>query len=428
MNHFKIKSKSSPPTLLVRPRPDDSGSFVAFAADGESFRAYVHRDALAFIATAAGEAAPDETIGLLAGRVCYDPQTGPYTVVMCADVARAGELDANPGYVHISAEGHASVRRRLETHNHDREVVGWFHSHPTYLARFSPVDEREQATWTDPNHLGIVFSGTESQEPFGVYRGPDSVLLRQKGPLPTPLIPERPDQPMPFKKSAAKVAASRELPPTRLVPEEGAPPAPAHMTEPSVGAASDDIYRPPRPRRYLARDRVSTLLWISAGLTVASLAGVIWLFGRVRVLERRAEATARSTAVAASSPPAASAFTPQPQYPPAASGTAAAGRSAGDVLPTPPPAALDDGPLASPTKPLAPMPGSARARRTEAIGRRPPPPPRRNTSAPGKKNPRASSKKGKDTEDAKKKEADAPKKKGDKPAPKETPKPTPSER
>lgn len=177
MANFRAKAKTGPPTPLVRQRPAENDNLVAFAAEGEGFSAYVHRDVLEFIESESRRAAPNEAIGLLAGRICQDPVRGPYTLVLAADIARPGEVEASPSHVHISAGGNASVRRRLEDTYPDREVVGWFHSHPHYPAQFSHVDIAEQSTWNDPHHIGIVFSGTEKNEPFGVYRGPGAARL-----------------------------------------------------------------------------------------------------------------------------------------------------------------------------------------------------------------------------------------------------------
>jgi hypothetical protein len=77
----------------------------------------------------------------------------------------------------LLAEGHDKVRSRIEDLHPDREVVGWYHTHPNCQPRFSKIDTREQRSWSDPNHIGIVYSGQKADEPFGVYRGPKATLL-----------------------------------------------------------------------------------------------------------------------------------------------------------------------------------------------------------------------------------------------------------
>ncbi|HEV2915107.1 MAG TPA: Mov34/MPN/PAD-1 family protein [Pyrinomonadaceae bacterium] len=258
MANFKIKSKNSAPTLLARPRPLGNGSFVTFSSEDDGFRAYVHQDVLDFIAGVARHAEPDEAIGLLAGRICYDPRNGPYTLVMAADGASKEEVEASPSHVRISATGHASVRRRLEDSHPDREIVGWYHSHPHYPARFSLVDAKEQATWNDPNHIGIVFSGTERKEPFGVYRGPGAILLaRALDSSSAPVIED-----------AAVEETPHFLPKVKESPVVHALP---HGARPAVRA----------------RKVATVLLWAFALTVIAAVASIIWLHYRVRSLENR---------------------------------------------------------------------------------------------------------------------------------------------
>jgi proteasome lid subunit RPN8/RPN11 len=163
----------------VRPRPQDDGQFGLWVSDLDHFSAYVHADVLDLIKRNAESAAPDETVGLLAGRVCHDPVNGPYTLVMAAENALSGELESSPGHVKLKAIGQTHLRRRLENAHPDREIVGWYHSHPNYPPIFSPIDNDEQRTWNDQNSIGIVYSSASSgAESFGVYRGPGSIRLR----------------------------------------------------------------------------------------------------------------------------------------------------------------------------------------------------------------------------------------------------------
>ena len=176
MANIKIRTKHNGP----RPRPDDNAALEAFVADGDGFRAYVHSGVLDSIREHAKVAGRNETIGLLMGRICRDLKGGPYTLVMVAEGAKEGEYESTPSYVELSTEGQLSVRRRLEDTHPDREIVGWFHTHPSYSPHFSSVDTDQQRTWNDPDHIGIVYSGISPTEPFGVYRGPDAIRLRRR--------------------------------------------------------------------------------------------------------------------------------------------------------------------------------------------------------------------------------------------------------
>ena len=176
MAYIKLRKRDNTSTKLVRPHPEAKEFEVFGSRDG--FLAFIHKHALDSIQQHAQRTGPKETIGLLCGRTCFDPNAGPYTLVMAAGDAREGEFISSAGDVRLLALGQIKVRRRLENAHPDREIVGWYHTHPTFDPRFSETDKQEQARATDPNYIGIVFSGINADEPFGVYRGPDAVLLK----------------------------------------------------------------------------------------------------------------------------------------------------------------------------------------------------------------------------------------------------------
>lgn len=297
MAKFRTKAKTGPPTPLVRLRPAENGNFVAFSAEGDGFSVYVHRDVLEFIERESRGAAPNEAIGLLAGRVCRDPTRGPYTVVTAADSARPGEVEASPSHVHISAEGNAGVRRRLEEMHPDREVVGWYHSHPRYPAHFSHVDITEQSTWGDPSHVGIVFSGMEDGEPFGVYCGPDAVRLTCSRPQP------RADAAGAVFFKPESGAAERRVP-KRTQTERPRPPV-----------AAITPHRPSTPTRPIPSGgliRLAPRLFFAL-LLLGLAAAVVWLHVRVRAIEDARPGKARADSTSPS--PAPPLQTPTPEAP-----------------------------------------------------------------------------------------------------------------
>lgn len=179
--------KSADSRLPFIIRPADDAKFTVFSSPQDGFQAYVYEEVLKIISGEMADAAPNETIGLLAGRVLRDSR-GPYTLVLAAQGARGHEIEATPSHVGISASGHAQVRSRLEATAYGYDIVGWYHSHPRYPARFSPVDVTEQSTFRDKNHVGIVVSGIDEREPFGVYRGPKAFLLVAPKRVPLPRL------------------------------------------------------------------------------------------------------------------------------------------------------------------------------------------------------------------------------------------------
>lgn len=189
MANITIRTRTSTSAYLLRPRPQDDAPFECWAGDNNSFLAYVHVDVLDFIRNEARRTLPNETIGLLAGRVCEDPQTGPYTIIVAAENARPDEFESSPAHVSLRGAGQAHVRGRLEHAHPDREIVGWYHTHPNYPSVFSSVDINEQRTWTERHHVGIVYSTSDQREPFGVYCSSDSIRLQPIPKNPGPQIP-----------------------------------------------------------------------------------------------------------------------------------------------------------------------------------------------------------------------------------------------
>jgi proteasome lid subunit RPN8/RPN11 len=262
--NIKLRPRPDTITRLVRPRPDGNEAFVTFVSD-DGFGAYVHRDVLNLIGRHARAVAPDEAIGLLAGRICHDPKNGPYTIVMAADSARGGEFESGQGHVELLAVGHDKVRRRLEDAHPDREIVGWYHTHPQYPPVFSSVDAEEQATWNDPGHIGIVYSGIEPSEPFGIYRGPNASLLRRR-------MERKPGDEIDHSRDAQEEPAREHKQTAQPVT-----PAPISTQFPKPNGAHAT-----RRRRLKA-----ALLSLAALLLVCLVGSLYWLHYRVQSVETR---------------------------------------------------------------------------------------------------------------------------------------------
>ncbi len=222
MSNITIRKRTGTAAHLLRPRPQDDGPFERWVDDDNRFFVYLHVDVLDFIRNEAARAMPNETIGLLAGRVCEDPKTGPYTMIVAAENARPQEFEASRAHVRLRGPGQAHVRRRLEDAHPDREIVGWYHTHPGYPSQFSSVDLNEQKNWSDRNHIGIVYSTTD-QEEFGVYRGSDAIRLN---PVDPKLIP--PPRPLPIQ------TMELPAPPVQFRPAPPPVPVPVSPTTPPV--------------------------------------------------------------------------------------------------------------------------------------------------------------------------------------------------
>jgi proteasome lid subunit RPN8/RPN11 len=335
------------PALLFVARPAGDPGFETFAARRDGFEAYVHRRVLDAISREAAGARPNETIGLLAGRVRRD-EKGPYTLVLAAEGARADELKAGPSHVHISAGGHSRVRRRLEETAHGLDIIGWYHSHPLFTPRFSSVDMTEQSTWPDPNHIGIVVSGLKQEEVFGVYRGPKATLLV---PARSPRQDDEDDFAVPDASVVEKVLAGDFA-------ERAAQPATATQPARAEGALQTPAaLDAPAPVRTLPARR----FLLPALALVLLAAGVVWLDRRLRAIEGRLAGVAKTVA-SEGAVPATPRATPSPAPAQDAAEVAPAERT-----PTPPqvaqPPAEYPAARANPRLPIPPLSNSPKPAR-----------------------------------------------------------------
>jgi proteasome lid subunit RPN8/RPN11 len=255
-------------------RPKGSAKFTCFIAP-DGFVAYISDEVLRAMLEEAKYT--DERMGLLAGRVLSD-EKGPYTLVLASESAQETEIEASPSRVLLSAPGSIKVRHRLENRAYGLDIIGWYHTHPTFTARFSSVDTMEQSTWSDSNHIGIVVSGLLTSERFGVYRGPKAMVLAPQNPThrssvkpipaPSPLSP------------AKKVSAPTEHEPDRSL-----------VIHPKVATT-------------FLRKRVSRIsTWVVVVGTVTTIVGLVWLDHRIRKLENQQLASAKEiTEIRASRP------------------------------------------------------------------------------------------------------------------------------
>lgn len=305
MANFRAKGKAATPTPLVRQRPAGNSSFVAFAAKDDGFCAYVHLDVLERIEAHARQGGRDEVIGLLAGRICQDLQRVPYTLVMAAEGAAGDEFTSGPGFVHLSPSGRASVSHRLIDSHPDREIVGWYHSHPHSSSHFSRPDAQEQGGWTDPSHIGIVFSGTQREDAFGVYRGSGAVRLTR---LPPPQA-ARATRNIFKKNSASTVSPKHQREQEERAASTTTEPAAAALSLTAVSATTQTAEAAvSRRAREPYVSRIVVLLSV-----LAALITLVWMHTRISAVElaqRTSKGAGGNTASNAAPPLAAASTSP----------------------------------------------------------------------------------------------------------------------
>ena len=160
------------PTPLYRDRPATSDTHLTFA-DVDGFQCFVHVEVVRQIATWGQRAGENEVIGRLGGRNCTDGQ-GAYVLIERAILNRKAQGGGAHVDADIAAQEHG--RRAFERQCPAYDIEGWFHTHRSGPLFYSEPDRRNQATWTQPNSIGIVVNASLEGE-LKVFRGPDSSEL-----------------------------------------------------------------------------------------------------------------------------------------------------------------------------------------------------------------------------------------------------------
>jgi proteasome lid subunit RPN8/RPN11 len=163
----------------MRARPSDQRDFVSFGPGQAGFEVFLHVRVAAQLVTYLRQTEPNEAIGLLAGRPGRD-ERGPYTIITAALRAKDGEVEASPSRVRLTTEHQRLLRRRLASKEFIAEPVGWWHTHPHGPKGYSSVDLREQATWTEVHHVGLLVLGYSDPPVLRIYHGPEAIPLPQR--------------------------------------------------------------------------------------------------------------------------------------------------------------------------------------------------------------------------------------------------------
>ncbi len=287
-------------SFIVRPKRDSD--FLVFGSDHDGFEAYISHSILKKIDEEAMQAQPVEIIGLLAGRVLQDAR-GPYTLVLASHGAKREETEATPSLVGISAQAHAKIRHTLETTAYGYDIIGWYHSHPRFPARFSSVDVVEQSTFKDPNHLGIVISGLDEPEPYGVYRGPRSSRLIS------------PEVPPGFREFGSRVCGA-----TAMLARSETPVSSEPAIEPLPAVQTTGVYDAVPSLR-----RSKILLALTIGTIVGAVSVLFWLDHRLRSVEAELVRLNNKTAAQTAATPTPVSVSVEPETPGVSPGNAATG-------------------------------------------------------------------------------------------------------
>jgi proteasome lid subunit RPN8/RPN11 len=164
----RIRRHESP----LRPLPTGLAYREFVSADRR--RVFVHREVLEDLAALERAEHPNETAGLLFGRIFTDG-SGECALVRHLIRPEPGEVLGTPATVTITTEGSSRMSGRAQERYPCADAVGWAHTHPTFKAYFSSTDRAEQSVWTSPASVGLVVSGLPDAVPrFEVFVGPES--------------------------------------------------------------------------------------------------------------------------------------------------------------------------------------------------------------------------------------------------------------
>jgi proteasome lid subunit RPN8/RPN11 len=267
---FRTRGRSKV-TLLVQPRPRGNSAYVVYGDGLGAPEVHLHVRILEDLRLATLDAVPHETIGALLGRPCRDDY-GTYVVVEHAMTAQAGEHVGTHGGVRISAVTRAAMHRRAAREHPTLEPVGWWHSHPRGLPRYSTVDRDEQATYPRPYHVGVVVaadlfdgqgaSGVGAQDPLGVYVGPAATLLTRQA-------RSHGDNPEPVERRAVGAVVVAQPAPMEVSP----PPEPHFAMRPAAPADSSPPAAPSRQREIPIRPMIA----VGVAAVAVCLAALVWM-------------------------------------------------------------------------------------------------------------------------------------------------------
>src|SRR5579871_1860698 len=158
---------------VYRPRPDTMPGYHKFT--NGNYDAFVAHSALEEIAWRAREAAPNEMIGHLLGRPFRDAK-GSYAVVTAAIIAESARC--GPATVETTLDDEQGLLQTLLVDHPLTERLGWFHSHPFAMAKYSPTDRENQRFWSEPYQLGLLaYLGRDGGVGIIGFRGPESEAI-----------------------------------------------------------------------------------------------------------------------------------------------------------------------------------------------------------------------------------------------------------
>jgi proteasome lid subunit RPN8/RPN11 len=144
---------------------------------------YIELDVLVNVTRHAVEGLPNEVIGFLLG----NPYTWNGTTYVHITASIRGKSVASETSVSFAQDALAEVAESIKRDHPDKEIVGWYHSHPGYGCFLSPTDiTSHRLCFTMPYHVALVVDPLRKEAAFfrvveGMgYEGLKSAIVRRR--------------------------------------------------------------------------------------------------------------------------------------------------------------------------------------------------------------------------------------------------------
>jgi len=160
--------EAQPPEPLRQPRPDDASGVVVQAGDGppQEPEVFLHLDAVAVVLEHATDNPRVEAGGLLVGEACMD-EAGAYVLVEAA--IAAATTDATSTSLTFTQEAWSGMLAERDRLYPERQVVGWYHTHPGLRVFLSAPDQFIHRGFFSGKHDVAVVVDPRRRE-WGVFR------------------------------------------------------------------------------------------------------------------------------------------------------------------------------------------------------------------------------------------------------------------
>lgn len=178
-----ILSKALAPSLEVRPAPTSSAR--RWCSKYESEReitwptVFMTQQAYQQVNDHANTTLDLEVGGMLVGQPCLTPDLEPYIVVSAA--LEALHVDQSSAHLTFTSTTLADVLQRLEETYPDKQIVGWYHTHPALSVFLSSMDIwLHTHFFPEPWHVALVIDPYVNHGGFFCYADGEASYLHPK--------------------------------------------------------------------------------------------------------------------------------------------------------------------------------------------------------------------------------------------------------